>query len=206
MYDRLVPDPDRTRREHHAENAAVRMPGLEPPTVWFHHDTRRCTGFVGEQACWNAMEELFEFLFGASGRINRIKYWRSLLIFCGAGLLVGVILLTAAGLAAPLFILMLVIVFIPWLLWRIAFHTERLHDRGKSAWWLLMFYAVPGVLGQLAKGAWFGGAAGNGLHYVLALAGFVLSIWGFVEIGCLRGTAGPNNYGSNPLSVHAARG
>jgi hypothetical protein len=23
----------------------------------------------------------------------------------------------------------------------------------KSAWWLLVFYAVPGVLGQLAKGA-----------------------------------------------------
>ena len=99
------------------------------------------------------MEELFEFLFGASGRINLAKNWRSLLIFCSAGLLVGVILLTAADLAAPLFILMLTIVFIPWLLWGIAFHTERLHDRGKSAWWLLVFYAVPGVLGQLAKGA-----------------------------------------------------
>jgi uncharacterized membrane protein YhaH (DUF805 family) len=59
------------------------------------------------------MEELFEFLFGASGRINRAKYWRSVLVFCGAGLLVGFILLTAASLAAPLFILMLVIVFIP---------------------------------------------------------------------------------------------
>ena len=78
------------------------------------------------------MEELFEFLFGASGRINLAKNWRSLLIFCSAGLLVGVILLTAADLAAPLFILMLTIVFIPWLLWGIAFHTERLHDRGKK--------------------------------------------------------------------------
>jgi hypothetical protein len=59
------------------------------------------------------MEELFEFLFGASGRIDRAKYWRSLLVFCGAGSLVGVILLIAAGLAAPLFILMLATVFIP---------------------------------------------------------------------------------------------
>jgi uncharacterized membrane protein YhaH (DUF805 family) len=47
------------------------------------------------------MEELFEFLFGASGRISRAKYWRSVLVFCGAGLLVGFILLTAASLAAP---------------------------------------------------------------------------------------------------------
>ena len=59
------------------------------------------------------MEDLFEFLFGASGRINRAKYWRSLLVFIGAGLLDGVILLTAGSLAAPLFILMLVIVFNP---------------------------------------------------------------------------------------------
>jgi uncharacterized membrane protein YhaH (DUF805 family) len=43
------------------------------------------------------MEELFEFLFGASGRVNRAKYWRSLLIFCGVGLIVGFILLTAAS-------------------------------------------------------------------------------------------------------------
>jgi len=79
----------------------------------FHHDTFLCTGFASASACRNAMEELFEFLFGASGRINRAKYWRSLLVFIGAGLLDGVILLTAASLAAPLFILMLVIVFNP---------------------------------------------------------------------------------------------
>jgi uncharacterized membrane protein YhaH (DUF805 family) len=124
-------------------------PDLNPSPV--RHDTLLCTGFVGASACRDAMEELFEFLFGASGRINRAKYWRSLLVFIGAGLLVGVILFTAAGLAAPLFILMLVIVFIPWLLWGFAFHTERLHDRGKSAWWLVVFYAVPGMLGNGPK-------------------------------------------------------
>jgi uncharacterized membrane protein YhaH (DUF805 family) len=99
----------------------------------FHHDTLPRPEFVGASAYRDAMEELFEFLFGASGRINRAKYWRSLLVFIGAGFLVGVILLTAAGLAAPLLILMLVIIFIPWLLWGFAFHTARLHDRGKSA-------------------------------------------------------------------------
>jgi uncharacterized membrane protein YhaH (DUF805 family) len=56
------------------------------------------------------MEDLFEFLFGASGRINRAKYWRSLLINCVAGLFVAVILFTAAGLAAPLFIVMILLV------------------------------------------------------------------------------------------------
>ncbi|MDB5605269.1 MAG: hypothetical protein JWP25_2169 [Bradyrhizobium sp.] len=151
------------------------------------------------------MEDLFEFLFGANGRINRAKYWRSLVTFSVAGLLVGVILFTAAGLAAPLFVIMVVIILIPWLMWGFAIHTERLQDRDKSAWWLLVFYGLPALLGQLAKAAWFAGAAGTVLQYVLALAGFALSIWGFVEIGCLRGTIGPNKYGSNPLLLARRR-
>jgi uncharacterized membrane protein YhaH (DUF805 family) len=145
------------------------------------------------------MEDFFEFMFGASGRINRAKYWLSLLKFSIAGLLAAVVLFTAAGLAAPLFIIMVIIVFIPWLLWGFAIHTERLHDRDKSAWWLVIFCLVPGALGQLAKVAWFAGPAGQVLQYLLALAGFALTIWGFVEIGCLRGTAGSNTYGPDPL-------
>jgi uncharacterized membrane protein YhaH (DUF805 family) len=144
------------------------------------------------------MEDFFEFMFGASGRINRAKYWRSFLIYLFAGLLAAVILFTAAG-AAPLFIIMVVIVLIPWLLWGVSFTTERLHDRDRSAWWLVAFYLVPGVLGQLAKAAWLAGTAGTALYYVLALAGFALTIWGFVEIGFLRGTAGSNRYGPDPL-------
>jgi uncharacterized membrane protein YhaH (DUF805 family) len=152
------------------------------------------------------MEDLFEFLFGASGRINRAKYWRSFLIYIVAGLLAGVILLTAAGIAAPLFIIMVVVVLIPWLLWGFSITTERLHDRNKSAWWLVVFYGLPAVLGQLAKAAWFGGAAGTVFHYILALAGFALTIWGFVEIGFLRGTAGSNAYGPDPLLQAQRRG
>ena len=152
------------------------------------------------------MEELFEFLFGASGRINRAKYWRSVLIYIGGGLMTAVILFTAAGIAAPLFVVMVVVVLIPWVLWGFSFTTRRLHDRGKSAWWLLVFYLVPGALGQLANTAWFGGAAGLVLHYILALAAFALTIWGFVEIGCLRGTAGSNTYGPDPLLQPKRRG
>jgi uncharacterized membrane protein YhaH (DUF805 family) len=145
------------------------------------------------------MEDFLEFMFGASGRINRAKYWRSFLIYIFAGLLAAVILFTAAGIAAPLFIIMVAIVLIPWLLWGVSFTAERLHDRDKSAWWLVVFYLVPGVLGQLAKTAWLAGTADTVLYYVLALASFALTIWGFVEIGFLRGTAGSNTYGPDPL-------
>ena len=146
------------------------------------------------------MEDLLEFLFGASGRINRAKYWRSLLILGVAG--IGVILLTAAGIAPPLFIVMIVIVFIPWLMWGIAIHTERLHDRDKSAWWLVVFYGLPAMLSGSAQAAWFAGLAGPVMHSILGVlswASFALTIWGFVEIGFLRGVAGSNQYGVNPL-------
>ena len=152
------------------------------------------------------MEDLFEFLFGAGGRIGRAKYWRSVLIYIGGGLMTAVILFTSAGIAAPLFVVMVVAVLIPWLLWGASFTTRRLHDRDKSAWWLVVFYLLPGVLGQVANAAWFGGAAGTALHSILALAGFALTIWGFVEIGCFRGTAGSNTYGPDPLSQAKQRG
>lgn len=154
------------------------------------------------------MEDLLEFLFGASGRINRAKYWRSLLVLGVAGLFVGVILLTAASIATLLFIITVVVVFIPWLMWGLAIHTERLHDRDKSAWWLGVFYGLPAVLGGLAEAAWFSGA-GPVLHYVpnaLSLVSFALTTWGFIEIGCLRGTAEPNKYGANPLLQTIRRG
>jgi uncharacterized membrane protein YhaH (DUF805 family) len=145
------------------------------------------------------MEELFEFLFGAGGRINRTKYWRSVVLFGIAGLLTAVILFTAAGIAALLFVIMVVLVFVPWLLWGFSITTERLHDRDKSAWWLVVFYLLPGVLGQLAKTRWFAGATGAVLDYILARARFALTIWGFIEIGCPRGTPGSNTYGLDPL-------
>src|SRR5580692_3520574 len=104
------------------------------------------------------MEDLFESMFGASGRINRATYWRSLVVFGVAGLFAGVLLLTAASRAALLFIVTVVVVFLPWLMWGFAIHTERLHDRNRSAWWLVTFYLVPGMLGHFAKMAWSAGA------------------------------------------------
>jgi uncharacterized membrane protein YhaH (DUF805 family) len=146
------------------------------------------------------MENLFEFLFNATGRINRAKYWRSLTLFGVTGLFAAVILFTAAGIAAPLFVTTLVVVLIPWLIWGFVIHIERLHDLDKSAWWLLVFYGLPALLGPVAAMVSFPGALGAMLYYILALAGFALSIRGFIEIGCLPGTGGSNSYGPDPLA------
>jgi uncharacterized membrane protein YhaH (DUF805 family) len=62
------------------------------------------------------------------------------------------------------------------LLWgQLGVCIKRLHDRGKSGWWLLIFWALPAV------------AIG------------VIWLWAVLELGCLGGTEGPNAYGPEPL-------
>ena len=76
----------------------------------------------------------------------------------------------------------------------IAAGIKRLHDREKSGWWLLVFYARAGSpqrnrAAQLA-------ASSRACVHSRALA---ISIWMIVELGCLKGTTGPNTYGPDPL-------
>ncbi len=69
------------------------------------------------------------------------------------------------GLMVPMGIIGLVF------LWpALAINAKRWHDRGKSAWWILI-QLVP-VVGP---------------------------IWNLIETGFLRGTEGPNQYGPDPL-------
>jgi uncharacterized membrane protein YhaH (DUF805 family) len=134
--------------------------------------------------------DFFQLLFGFSGRINRAKYWLAALIYLVV-MLIAVGLAFAGGMVMMLFLVVAVIIYAPVIISGIAVGIKRLHDRDKSGWWLLVFYVLPGVLSGLANQV--------GLQVILSLASFALSIWGFVELGCLRGTAGPNQYGPDPL-------
>jgi len=89
----------------------------------------------------------------------------------------------------------------------LAVTTKRLHDRDRSIWWLVPFIFLPWVL------SWTQMLAGPLLGFtpnVLMAAGFcgllsfVLDVWAFIELFCLRGTTGTNRFGPDPLS--ASRG
>ena len=56
----------------------------------------------------------------------------------------------------------------------LALYVKRFHDRGKSGWWVL-----------------------------ISLIPVVGAIWMFVELGCLPGDNGVNEYGANPLLTAA---
>jgi len=80
-----------------------------------------------------------------------------------------------------------------------AIGVKRLHDRNKNGWLIVLFYVVPSILAGIANASEHAVASS-----LLGLASFVISIWGLVELGFLRGTVGPNPYGPDPLQAPAA--
>jgi len=136
--------------------------------------------------------DIVDLLFSFRGRVNRAKYWIAAVIYIVAWLVVGGIVWSLFSvsyvLAAILGLLMLVVTIIS----GIAVGIKRLHDRDKSGWWLLLFYLVPAVLDGIARGV-------GGIGFIFSLVGAAISIWAIIELGFLRGTAGSNQYGPDPL-------
>lgn len=134
----------------------------------------------------------FRPFFSFAGRMNRQRYWvTSVLIYFA---------ILAAGLTAASLPVVGVAVMIPGViiaLWvGLAAGVRRLHDRNKSAWWLLLFYGPSlffSVLSEVASTS--SPEAGS----ALAALSLPFSIWAFVELGCLKGTSGPNRFGEDPL-------
>lgn len=141
--------------------------------------------------------DLLQLLFDVGGRINRAKYWLTFPVYFGALFALYVLARIFAGLVGmpELAILILFIAFIPVVISCVAVSIKRLHDRNKSAWWLIVFYGLPVLLSSIGRY--------SGLDFVFQLAGLALSIWALVEIGILRGTSGTNIYGPDPLAVRA---
>lgn len=132
-------------------------------------------------------------LFTYNGRINRAQYWTAVVIYIAAMVVLGLISYLIG--MAMLFFILAVIVYIPMIVSGVMVGIKRLHDRDKSGWWLLVFYLLPAVL------SWAGLAIGA--NFIFSLASFAVSIWGLVELGFLRGTPGPNQYGPDPLATQA---
>jgi uncharacterized membrane protein YhaH (DUF805 family) len=142
---------------------------------------------------------MMDYLFRLEGRLNRARYWLAALIYVIA-LVIGwgiAILLAGGGGFVILGLIYLAVVVSSVLVARL-----RLHDRDKSSWWLLLFYLAPSVLSAAARG--YGYEGGLVLPILLHLAALAIAVWAFIELGCLRGTPGPNRFGPDPLATPAA--
>src|SRR5215470_9817863 len=139
-----------------------------------------------------------QLLFLFQGRLNRQPYWLIAIAIAVVMTLLGIFILATGfegdfGASGPIFVIASILC-LPLLWIGLAVAVKRLHDRGKSAWWLIVFCVVPAILGGIA---YLIGMAAAVLHIV----SFGITVWAFVELGCLRGTRGPNRFGPDPLTL-----
>jgi len=138
---------------------------------------------------------LGHLLFSFRGRINRAKFWLGTLIQLGV---TGTLIVVAIAADFPsLFVWVVVSVSLAAFYSALAVGAKRLHDRDKSAWWVLLLYVLPNALDRVASRPPIADTPGGWILFLVSLA---LWIWALVELGCLRGTIGQNSYGPDPLA------
>lgn len=147
-------------------------------------------------------------LFSLDGRIGRKTYWISSAILAIVAvplvfLAVTIFIDDAGGLDAlnrSLAWLSLA-TFAIFGYFMVSISGKRLHDRNKSAW-LLVLYMVPVILDPIYTLAGIGGTPQNpdALRVGTTLIAAIIAIWFFIELGFLKGTAGSNQYGDDPLA------
>jgi uncharacterized membrane protein YhaH (DUF805 family) len=129
--------------------------------------------------------------FSISGRLPRAMFWGITFALCLAGALLAMPLTALPGVSGvPAFFAIVGLVNCVWALAAV----RRLHDRGKSGWWLLLL-----ALGELpdllrpyrqVENLWVrAGVIG------LSLLGYAVIIWVFFELFAMPGSIGPNRYG-----------
>lgn len=157
-------------------------------------------------------------LFGFRGRIRRQDWWMLGLLVGIAQIVVSFALVSVVSVAhlsptaepmGPFEALAIVPVYIKLpiqlaFLWpSLALSVQRYHDRGSSAWPLLIYYVVafgadhvPGFMT-----AWTSGldpTVMEVLSFVWAGAFILLGLWFFITLGFMDGTKGPNRFGPSP--------
>ncbi len=163
------------------------------------------------------------YLFRFDGRISRARMWLAIPVLFGVMTTVGLAIVaihSLFGRAAPfefgasdlfklvdpdawrsltwsdlprLLIKLVGTVLLMWVYF--ALSIKRLHDRDKSGWWLVPFFAVPGLYNQFAERLLDSPAD---LPLAIAVAG--LGLWGFVEMYGLNGSRKTNRFGADPLA------
>jgi uncharacterized membrane protein YhaH (DUF805 family) len=136
--------------------------------------------------------------FQFDGRVNRAKFWIAALIFAAINVVLAILgyVMDQSVVFQALNSMLGIVILIS----SIAVGVKRLHDRNKSGWYLLLFYLVPSML--VVIGVLIGAFVEDStiIATVLGLLAFAIGVWAFVEMGCLRGTIGVNQYGSDPVA------
>jgi uncharacterized membrane protein YhaH (DUF805 family) len=163
------------------------------------------------------------YLFRFDGRINRAGFWLAIPVLFGLMITVGLLIVAIHvlfGSATPFHIgasdlfklvdpdayrsltwtdlprLLIKLVGTSLLMWvYFAIFIKRLHDRDKSGWWMVPFFAVPGLYNQFVDRL-----PDSPADLPLAFAAAGLCLWGFIEMYLLKGSPRTNRFGADPLA------
>lgn len=160
-----------------------------------------------------AATPLRPLLLSFEGRITRARFWLGFVIYVLASSVIYAFAVVTASLwprpdqphetlwtiAFVCGALLAIIGMLNAFAWLLAVGTKRLHDRAKSGAWMLVFI-VPYWGLEIASDALGDNRA---IAIGLSIAGWAFGVWALVELGLLRGTDGPNQYGDDPLATSA---
>lgn len=154
----------------------------------------------------DAVKSVLTQYVGFGGRARRSEYWYWVLATILAGIVIGVIeLILGLGTEAsgPLSTALNLALFLPGL----AVTFRRLHDTGRSGWWIGGFYIgifvfaiVIGIMfgASLSAGADGSAAAGMGVVAIIFGLGALIYAIALLVFLCSDSHVGPNKYGPNP--------
>ena len=152
------------------------------------------------------MRKYLKSFFLPGGRIGRRQYWVSTLSYSLAWVSGAMILITLAALnynppddtITNVTIVGFVLLGIAMIVFVVVVVTglastgaRRLHDRGKTGYWLLLYYLLPSIMLKNA------GSDAAGLASWLVILGILM--WAILDLGVLRGDKGSNAFGPDPL-------
>lgn len=159
-----------------------------------------------------------KIFFSLSGRIRRRDFWLYSVAVVIGGFVVnyiafriwghGLTYIKALKFAEtqPLgpFLLTVYIVNLLSVVLRFPVSAKRWHDRNRPAWiaalmsgyWLLVQAVAIGLHVTDIRHA-------PSVYTIMSWIGVPLTLWTFIECGCMDGTKGPNRYGPSPKKVEA---
>ena len=147
---------------------------------------------------------------GFDGRLNRQAWWLSTIALIVAGIVINLILgaIMGTGLMLSLeqmadpavmqkYMWQNAIVALITAYPSLALAIKRRHDRNNNGYdaaaliIIGVLYSLLGAVGVVTMG--------GTVQMIFGLVFLVLGIWVIIQLGFLKGTAGPNNYGPDPL-------
>lgn len=146
--------------------------------------------------------------FSTTGRIGRGQWWLGIVCITLVTLAIGWVLFVLMNTAMYYTIqgrgLVFFLTLIP-IAASYCLNAKRFHDRNKTQAFAFAGFAVAGVkavsdLFGLTGDPW-GWNTGDNIFQIVQIA---IGIWYLIELGCLRGTAGANDYGEAPVAQATA--